>query len=271
MKLLVTAVSIFLLTTLQAESSITPIVTIHEIESKIQNADENTLVVFDVDRTLIQMGDQILHGGKKGFKNELKKYAAYNALSKEEQDILLSIMLLKTSHNLIEQTSLDYINDLKKRNIKTIACTTLETGKFGLIDNIENWRVETMNAAGLDFSEAFSDYPLIRFESEDNVFTPIFIEGVLITGKKPKGEMLKQFLEHINWQPSKIIMIDDQLSYLESGVTAFAGTPTEFDGFLYTYVEKMLENEERNEEMIALQMTYLLENHIWLTDAEALN
>lgn len=254
-------------------SQVEGIVTIQNIsEAKplLDIADENTLVVFDIDRTLIQMGDQTLLGGKKAFKAELKKYPAYNALSTKEKEDLLSIMLLKTSHDIIEKESLDLILKLQTRHVKTIACTTLETGPYGVFPSIEKWRLDTVNAASLDFSAAFPEHLEIRFLSENSPYPPVFLQGILITGRKSKGEMLKEFLEKIEWQPQKIIMIDDQLSYLKSASDIFKNSSVEFRGLHYTHVEDALQHQERNEALKNLQITHLLKNKIWLTDQEAI-
>lgn len=252
-----------------AASSITSILKIEEARLCLENADENTLVIFDIDRTLVLMGDQLLHSGKSGFKAKIRTYPAYSQLPQNEQDTLLSIVLLKTSHQIIEPESVEIIHQLQSKNIKTIACTTLETGQFGIIPSMEKWRVDSLKHLDLNFENAFPNIPEIRFfPNEPNRF-PLFMSGALIASKRTKGEVIKLFLERLGWQPKKIVMIDDQLSALESVVNELNEFQIEFQGFHYRYVEELLDRQILDESLIHLQLSHLLEYHVWLTDEEA--
>lgn len=250
--------------------SIIPITRMQEAKSSLEAADEDTLVIFDVDRTLVLMGDQLLNAGKSGFKKRIKKYPAYHLLTEDEQDTLLSIVLLKTSHELIEQDSAEFIERLQKNGIKTIVCTTLETGEFGRIPSMEQWRVDSLNHLGLNFKNAFPELVEIQFYP-GVPRTPVFKEGALIASKRTKGEVVKLFLQRLDWQPKKIIMLDDQLSALESVIEELDGQSIDFLGFHYNYVEGLLNNQILNDDLIDLQLRYLLENKIWLTDDEGLS
>ncbi|WP_059360195.1 DUF2608 domain-containing protein [Parachlamydia acanthamoebae] len=45
---------------------------IHEAQASLKSADVDTLVLFDIDRTLIIMSDQALKSGKSGFLKRIK-------------------------------------------------------------------------------------------------------------------------------------------------------------------------------------------------------
>jgi hypothetical protein len=245
-------------------AGITAITHINEAKPSLENANADTLVLFDVDRTLVMMGDQLLNSGKAGFLKKIKTYPAYDKLSQEEKDHLLSIVLLKTTHQIIENNAVDIIDELQKKNIKTIAFTALWTGRFGSILNMEQWRINNLKTLGLCFKNAFPDLQIIFFP--DQMESPLFKEGVLMTAQLPKGEVLRLFLNKLNWHPKKIIMIDDQLSYLESVEAVLNELKIEFQGFQYQYVEELLKKQILDEALINFQINYLLEHHDWLTD-----
>lgn len=262
-------ISLFLVgLSLQAASSITPISTISEFRASLESADQDTLVVFDVDRTLVIMGDQSLKGGKSGLKKRLRTYPRYNELSQHEQEILMSIVMLNASHDIIEIESLDLIRQLQNRNVKAIFCTTLETGAFGIIPDVAQWRVDSLNHLGLNFGAAFPELPYLEFfPGEKN--SPVFKEGALISGKRDKGEALRLFFERINWTPKKIILIDDLLPQIESICNEFKDSPIDIEAFHYNYIVEFLVEQELDEPLVDFQMRALLFDHTWFTDEEA--
>jgi hypothetical protein len=180
----------------------------------------------------------------------------------------MSIVILKASHGLIENESVDLIKYLQNRNIKTIFCTTLETGEFGLISDMASWRVESLNEIGLNFSAAFPEIPeLIFYPGEKN--TPVFKEGALISGKRDKGEVLQLFFEQINWKPKKIVIIDDLLLQIQSVCKEFENSSIDIEAFHYNYIVEFLVEQELDEPLVDFQMKSLLFDHVWLTDEEA--
>lgn len=258
----------FAVNCLQAEVTITPISNIAEIANALETAEEDTLVVFDVDRTLVIMGDQALKGGKSGLKKRLRTYPAYQELSLEEQQNLMSIVILKANHTIIENESLNLIRELQNRNIKTIFCTTLETGSFGIIPDMVQWRIDSLKHLGLDFSPSFAEIPeIVFFPGENN--TPVFKDGALISGKRDKGEMLRLFFERINWTPKKIVMIDDLPLQIESVRKEFENSSIEVTCFLYNYIVEFLKDQVVDETLVDFQLQSLIYNHVWYTDEEA--
>lgn len=243
----------------------------HIGESKLifENADLDTLVLFDIDRTLLIMNDQALKAGKSGFLKRIKSYPSFVLLSPEEQDNLLSIVLLTTSHQIVEKDVIDIINELQKKNIKTIAFTKMLTGQLGFIPCMEQWRLNTLKNSGLIFQCAFPNLQEIVFYPDRIKKSPLFKNGLLCTSKEPKGMVLKLFLDKVNWYPKKIIMVDNGFSSLESAEIELAKLSIEFQGFHYQYVEDMLKTLIFDEKLITFQINYLLKHHIWLTDEEA--
>ena len=87
------------------------------IQSKINELDEQALVVFDVDFTLIVPKDQILQpAGEAYYQIFLTKLRSM----KEEGARLGSIVALQAEVSLVDPNSLSLLANLKERQIKTI-------------------------------------------------------------------------------------------------------------------------------------------------------
>lgn len=256
---------------LVSQAEITRISHIWEAKFSLENTNHETLVLWDVDRTLIMMKDQVLKAGKAGFLDKIKDYPQYVALSEKEKNNILSIVLLHTSHQLVEKEALEIVLAIQKRQIKTIAFSASITGSLGYIPSMEQSKLDTLKSLGFSFENAFPHHPEILFNSKQINSSPLFKDGLLCTSKDSKGEVLKLFLDQIEWVPKKIVMIDDQRFYLESVEAELIKLGIEFQGFHYTYVEDLLKNEPCDEILSTFQLQYLLQNDIWLTDQEAID
>lgn len=268
-----TICSIFVLISLfsvSLQGEIVQISNIQEIKSDLEAAEQDTWVLFDVDRTLLVMPDQLFITGKTGFLKGLKQFLEKNPsyqLSDEKRDYLVSLALLKTSTCVVEDDVLDLISDLQSRQIKTMVLTSLVTGPLGIIPSMEEYRMETLKSAGFSFDKAFPEIKEISFD-DNKLGKPVFKEGVLCTGKQGKGKVFKQFLDKINLHPKRVIMVDDQLDALQSVENELLAMGIDFKGFHYLYVEEKL-IRPLSDEIAAIQFSYLLTHEIWLSDEEA--
>jgi len=143
---------------------------IEQAAPEFVQADKDTLVVFDIVHTLIFLNK------KNG------KYAP----------------------KPVEQKTLDYIADLQKRGIKTIALTKCESYKF-------EQRVSLLQMVGVDFSQSFKS-PTITFKTFKlmNGHRPIFYKGILMSLEYSKGEVLGAFLDYMQLKNvKKVLFFDD--------------------------------------------------------------
>jgi hypothetical protein len=184
------------------DSAIKEIYSFNEVDFNTIQPD--TLVIFDVDDTLIQPKDAYLTNehtpqGQAFEKKLLKKYPEI-----KNWDYLASIMLQQAELPLIEPCIIPIINALKKRNIPVIACTSMNTGPYGILPTMEQWRYEQLKSLG--FEGSYAD-KIIHFDS----FTrkPVFYKGILATDLALKGPPLGAFLNAMQLRPKKIIMFDD--------------------------------------------------------------
>lgn len=235
------------------------------VECEIQKLDENALVVLDVDYTLIVPDDLILGPCGEAF---FQEYVRKALLTPDLIELLGSKISLQSKVSLVDEKILDILNQLKQRKIKTIALTAIPTGVWGLIPNVEEWRVKQVAALGIDFGWSFPSLDSFYFEGfSGKRSSPVFKEGILGTAKYPKGEVLIAFLQKIDFKPSKIIFVDDRMVYIQSVETELqkAGIPS--ISFYYTAAFNRL---CRLDHAVAqFQLDHLFQKKEWLSDQEA--
>ncbi len=247
-------------------AGITSIESFNDIRSELDSADKDTLVIFDVDDVLITYNDMVLRPCGARFRP-----ASWKDIDPKEIPYLMSIMLNEGKIILIDPSAPRLVNKLESRGVKTIALTAARTGKFGVIENAEDWRLKILKQFNLDFSKSFPKNQIIYFgdgAKKENDYS-FFKDGVLFLGdeKSTKGALLVQFLDKVQWKPKKVIFIDDKMSHLSSVETALNEAKIPFQGYQYKGVEKL--PGELNEQIAEVQFTYLRKDHKWLSDSEA--
>ena len=239
-----------------------------EIKKYLENADVETLVVFDIDNTLYSPKDLLLRPcGIDFFKQLIFQYAAQ--ISSEQLRYLSSIMITQRSVDLIDPNIPGIIKELQSNDIKTMALTAMQTGPYGQIESMEDWRYEELRKLDIDFRTAFPEYPHIIFEDMNKTYgQPVFKQGILASSRHTKGDVLVAFLKHIRWHPKKVIFIDDHIEFIDSVSEEMKSRGIQFSGF--HFVTEQFSTEKVNEEVARLQFKYLIEHATWLSDSQAL-
>lgn len=238
-------------------------------EKALEKTDSQTLVLFDVDGTLIFPKDRILQPHNQALVGKFLHAIFSDPSSMPSggypEDYLLSRMLAQIKFELVDLRFPAIIHQLQQRRVKAIALTALQTGTFGVIPNMEDWRVAQLKGFGIDFSQAFPKYPEIIFSKKSG---PVFKKGVLCSDKSSKGEVLVAFLKKIRWFPKKVIFIDDRRDYLQSVEAALKKHSIKFKGFLYTGAS--VSALQVDAELGEFQFRHLAKYGEWLSEEEAL-
>jgi len=243
-----------------------------DIKQNLPYLDQNSLVLIDVDCTLIIFDDAILQpcGQKpaKKFISEILENPSIVPQGKYPDGYLNSKIISKATSSLIDDKFPSFVKDLQNNSIPTIAFTAAPTGELGVIKDMTDWRVNELKKFGFDFTSAFPKKSYLEFAKKDNMkYVPVFKSGVLFTAWHSKGDVLREFLRTIDWRPTKIILIDDRMKYLESVETTLNQMGIDFIGFHYTAAEKV--PTKLDEALGEFQFQYLAENGEWLSDKEA--
>jgi|SaaInlLV_10m_DNA_2_1039722.scaffolds.fasta_scaffold00605_13 hypothetical protein len=169
------------------------------IRDIIDNLDKKTLVVFDVDDTLIRK----------------KKEQGYPSIS--------------NGADLIHDTTPQLIRDLQEKEVKVIALThnLSEKETMNWLDSTQGeimpfyqfrFRQLAQEKIGIDFSGAFPNIEHTYLSISTAFSTcfhisrhPCFYKGIIFTNTISKGIVLSAFLDQFGSNLNLIIFIDDQL------------------------------------------------------------
>lgn len=246
------------------------------LEKEFPRLDQNTLVIFDVDNTLLTRTDP----GERGYmvqranaKTILSLYnkeaELYRLLDKKTRDCLWSSYLNSDSLMLIDPQAPIIIKKLQEQGVKVIALTNALTGKLCDIPSLEDARITELQQNGIDFDSPFApflciDFPQYNFDGRH----PVYKQGILLTSLAcSKGELLKTFFETISWKPTRVIMFDDEEENILSVKNSLKKLGIPFQGFVYAGAESHLP-AFFDPALAEFQLHYLIKYQRWLSTKE---
>jgi hydroxymethylpyrimidine pyrophosphatase-like HAD family hydrolase len=235
----------------------------------LEECGRDTLVIFDVDHVLIMPTDEYTlnrHPYRKQLWQEIE-----SRLSKEDMKVLYGLTASKAEWRLVDPGIIGIFTHLRKRQISSVALTSIYTGKFGNIEKLEDWRIKHLHDLGFDFGSLTpiqGEMLLHELEEQDGV--PMLKSGVILTAQIDKGKVLERILRRSNYYPETIVFIDDMLNNLESLEKLSAKLKIQFYGFHYTaashipipVIDKKIEK---------LRFQILEKEHQWLNYEELAN
>lgn len=179
------------------------------------------LVIFDIDDVLIapDNDNDFKHPFRADLWCKLK-----NKLSAEKIKLLHSKIFVSIKWQLIDDKIMKLLSYLKTKNISSIGLTATGTGKFGVIEQMENFRINSLNKLNISFlpltpldgqaiAVELKNSKLI-FENCEGI--PMLQEGIIFTAGIDKGIALQYMLNKFNYYPKTIIFIDDLLENIKS-------------------------------------------------------
>lgn len=237
--------------------TIEPIHSFNEVDFSAIELD--SLVIFDVDETLTQPTDTYLINEHSPQAKAFKKRLFQQHPEVKDWNVLASIMLLEAPRPLIEPMIVKKIQELKTRGIPVIACTGINTGPYGSLQSLEEWRYNHLKSLG--FQGSYGD---LIFKVKGLERNPVFYKGILATDLALKGPVLGAFLDQVKLNPHKIVMFDDHLHFLESVQKECKKRGIAFQGYQYQGAH----TKPWDEALIQFQADYLIKNKKWINDEE---
>ncbi len=232
-----------------------------DIEIECSSLNRNSLLLFDVDATLIVPNDAILKPKGKSFFEKL--VADYT-----DRDLFREIRM-KAPHSVVDSRSVDFIRMLQKRQVPILALTAAPAKVKGL-EGAGNWRVDELRQFGFDFQNSLPQDNCITLpKSEQYQQSPMFKLGVLYSSFHPKGDVLIAFLQHLNLSPEKIIFVDDELKHVQSVISCLDKAGIQCVGIHYIAANEM--PCDLNPQLARFQVSFFAENDVWLSDKEGLS
>lgn len=240
---------------------------IHELEPFVDLLDERSLVIFDIDDVLIVGKDQAL---KTPYKQKMIYEKMESQHTSDQAHFFTSIIYTSYAVKLVDPKVVEIIKGLQQKKIKTIALTSGYAGKVAKIEKVEDQRLERLSSFGIDFSWSFPREPERSvYDVSFGAKIPLFKKGILFSCMISKEKVLKGFLEQVNFKPSSILFVDDQLSHLLEVKSYCKTINIPFIGCHYTAVAIQALSKPLNKEIVELQFRILEKEHVWLSDEAA--
>jgi hypothetical protein len=227
--------------------------------------DKNTLLIFDLDNTLIELPQHL--GSEEWFYNTFQDYKK-KKMSEEEalQNTLLKFFAVQhlSQVRIVEENSDKIIQDLQKKNFSIIGLTTRHM-ELSLCTafQLESLNINLLKTSPSDKEVFFNNPRSVLFKN--GLGSVLFKNGILFTSGTDKGKALFTLLEKINYHPKKIVFVNDKLSHLKEVEIACENNKISFVGVRYSFLDDKINIPKR--EISDLQFKHF--NDSILTDHEA--
>jgi hypothetical protein len=256
--------------------------TLAELLLDAKRVDEKTLLVWDIDDTLIVSNEVELRG--ENFNHLIADVAKEANLSMREAFYLIESALQNKAKPLgsgrqISPKIYECYLACKKRLIKMIALTHVASGyhrvqvpRFG-IDYLqtltgEERRVADLFAAGFSFEDSFGalfedqTISILSCAGGQDGKAPRFKQGVIVTNLLPKGDVLQGFLDMIPWSPQRVVFVDNQMHHVRSVVEKMEERGIDVLGIHFDFVTRsLLGSSQKTTEAL---VRHLVKQQQWL-------
>ena len=229
-----------------------------EVENLIKdNLSDNLVLFLDIDDTLIRPAARAFTSVGKNFIDYIKG----NKNIYDNYEKIISTWRLNRQILLVDKNWPKIINNLKN-SVKIYGLSKMDTGNFGLINSMQEWRYNELLKLGIEFSLSSE---LEAYDNKALAGESVFYGGIFSTGFSSKSATINSYLQLLN--PNIIILVDDRLENLIDVHDFCENNNIKFIGILFKAIQ--FNNLSKQElEILDLQMEYLIKNEIWLEDAE---
>jgi len=236
-----------------------------EVIKVIEQANSDSLVLFDVDEVIVMDNDEyrLTHDYRKELVSDIEK-----RLPEEQCKLLISVVLKNRKIRFVNSDILKIFTLLKEKNIPAMGLTKLPTGKLGIIEDMIEWRVRELTELKVNFKE-FSPLNDEIIVEDFNVGygKPTLKDGIIYTAEYDKGDVLEYVLRKTNYFPKSIIFIDDIEENLLSLQKTCSKLKTNYQGFEFMG-SAIVPEPDLDEQLEKIRFEILEKEYKWLTDEE---
>lgn len=204
---------------------------IKKMESILPKIEQDTLVIFDIDNTILEPTQML--GSDQWYGYRLKFHLDAGLSTDKAIDIALSEWIkvqLKTPVQAVEKSTPKIIKNLQKKNITVMALTARP---------IELQKATELQLRSVGVDLRGSQVLGARDVDVEGEHPSLFKHGSLFVGpKNNKGEVLVKFLEQINYHPQRIVFIDDKEKHILNVGDALKELKLSYIGFRYGATDK---------------------------------
>jgi FMN phosphatase YigB (HAD superfamily) len=253
---LVAIICLFAFTTAPVYAN--PIIETDRIEDLLQHIDKNTLVVFDLDNTLIEPHQTL--GSDQWFVYHFEK--TKESLGKENRHALIKAVddyeavHRRSDVRLIDPHIHTVFKYIKNQDIKILGLTSRGA-------RLRESTIRQLQSVGLSFDAPWNDhdyhYPLEKAKHGGNAHG-----GIVLTAGAHKGECLLEYLDHLDYKPTRVVFIDDRAEHLSKVKSSLESRQIPFMGIRYTYLDDKVKAFDPH--VAAIQLEHL---HKIISDEDA--
>jgi len=236
----------------------------------LQEVEADTLVIFDVDYTLIHPDTMIFsYPGYRQLSNTMID-RANDGISLEKIQAWICTVMDNTSYYPIENDIADTFSAITAIGANTMGLTGRPTQPLGRIDDTGNFLLEILEGHNIRFSIA-SEIPTdvyLRIPSVFHSRPPIMYKnGCIFSANMPKGAVLARFIEKTGIEPKKVIFIDDLRHHVVSVATEL--DKLDIPNVCFHYLWDSPVDLAFDEELVSYQLNYLMDTDLWLPEKDA--
>lgn len=220
------------------------IIEIQKLEEALTYIDSSTLVVLDIDDTLMVPAQML--GGDCWFRQEMKRLQkSGDSFEKALARTLPNYMKLQhvLEVNPVEPVTAAVVQKFQQRAQNVIGLTTRST-------ELAYRTFEQLKGLGIDLAKASIKDSTIGLSTH---FAYSYIEGVLFTQVKHKGQMLKELCQALDYHPQKIIFINDKLKYVAQLEETFPEMGITYLGLRYAACDADIQNYDSKVTQLQLE------------------
>ena len=197
---------------------------IHSLDEVLLKVSSNTLVVLDIDETLLTTSQML--GSDFWFQNKIQKYA-FEGLDKKEA---------------LAKTLPDYINFLTQSKVKLI-----ESQAPVLVHKLQRMGVTVVGLTSRSSELAYVTTAQLQSLNINLNRTPIkldelglsshlphhYFEGILYSKSLHKGKVLLDLINHTNFPIDRLVFVDDKMEYIQELQETCEANQIEYTGLRY--------------------------------------
>lgn len=236
----------------------------------VSNASEDSLIIFDIDRTLVKPQEE------NSFNNESLRFlkARIDQYLKKTKNYANYINLLRIVYKfkqiLTEECIVKIIDNLQEKNIKIIALTSCYTKPNDVII-YGKYKFELLKDFKIDFSTSFkiNNFKFTNLPTVNESY-PEYYKGIILTNTIEKGKVLTEFFKQVKWQPKEVIFFDDQLTNLLNVEEHLKSLDSKIKYIGYHFIKTDLTNFNIDYKVLDFQINYFIEKNTWV-NASSLN
>lgn len=237
-----------------------------EVEHELTSLDSSSLVLWDIDGSLIAGPDMLTRGMNvpQDFKTQLEEQ--FPACRDFEYWLrVYSKLWVKAERMLIEPTVVTTIKQLQANGCTVLGFTAMFTSNNEVVGSLPAWRYSMLKNLGIEFSANHANHVFDQLAEQRGTY-PVLHNGLIVTNMQPKGQALGAFLDKYGAGYNEVVFFDDELRYLLQVQEECARRKLPCRLFHYKGMENFpgVWNTERALKQIAI----LINEDCWISDQE---